>query len=222
MSPAPAAEDTGVYDNPLAGAPTLLVASVGRAEGSRGAAAALACAGSEPDRAALLIDFGGRPPRPTLLASAAAQRLEERIAAHLPECRVAARGQLCQLSVPADVEGLETASAAVGAARDLVAVLHMPQPLLYEAVERSRPRVAGVLLRADLRAQRPLVALAARALRQAGLPVAVLKTRLGWVSERRALFGALPPGAPGGLPASVCRRLLPAEASAGGPGAGVR
>ena len=79
------------------------------AEGVRGAAAALACAGADVDRASLLVDIGGRAPRPTLLASAAARRLEERLAAHLPRARVAARGQVCHLSAPADDEGLEIA-----------------------------------------------------------------------------------------------------------------
>ena len=47
------------------------------------------------------------PPRPTLLASAAAHRLEERLVAHLPRARVAARGQVCHLAVPAEPEGFE-------------------------------------------------------------------------------------------------------------------
>ena len=42
------------------------------------AAAALACAGSEADRAGLLVDLDcGRPPRPALIATAAARELEE-------------------------------------------------------------------------------------------------------------------------------------------------
>ena len=54
----------------------ILVVAVGGAEGSRPAAAALACAGAEPDRASLLIDLvEGRAPRPTLVASAAARSL---------------------------------------------------------------------------------------------------------------------------------------------------
>ena len=84
-----------------ADAPTVLVAAVGGAEGARAAAAALASAGADIERAALLVDVGGRPPRPTLLAAAAAQRLEERLAAQLPQARVAARGQVCHLAVPA-------------------------------------------------------------------------------------------------------------------------
>jgi hypothetical protein len=67
------------------GGPVVLVAPVGAAVGSRPAAAALACAGSELDRAGLLIDLDdGRAPRPSLIATAAARALEERLAAHLP------------------------------------------------------------------------------------------------------------------------------------------
>lgn len=196
------------YANPLREGPVVVVAGVGEAEGSRGAAAALSCAGTEIDTAALLIDVGGRPPRPTLLASAAAQKLEERLAAHLPNLRAAARGQVCHLAVSADSDGLDAASAAVAAARGTVAVLHVPPGLLQEVVEGGGGiRPSGVLLRADLDRDRALVALAARELMARGLAVAVLKQRLGWMVERRALFGALPAGSAGGLPEQMVRRL---------------
>lgn len=181
-----------VVANPLLDGPTVAVTAVGGAEGARGAAAALACAGADLDRATLLIEVGGRPPRPTLLASAAARALEERLAGHLPDHRRAARGQLCQLAVPAGPEGFEAAAAAATVARGALAVLHLPpeqlQPLL--AAERA-PRLTGALLRADLATDRALVALLARDLHARGLAVHVLKHRLNWVSERRALFGAL-------------------------------
>jgi hypothetical protein len=196
------------YANPLAAGPVVVVSAVGEAEGSRGAAAALACAGAEIDTAALLVDVGGRPPRPTLLASTAAQKFEERLAAHLLHLRVAARGQVCHLAVPADPEGLNAASAAVTAARGATAVLHVPSELVQEAVEGSSGlRPSGVLLRADLDRDRALVALAARELMTRGLAVAVLKRRLSWMVERRALFGVLPAGSAGGLSGPLMRRL---------------
>jgi hypothetical protein len=195
--------------NPLKGGPTVVVTAVGGAEGARGAAAALACAGADVDLAALLIDVGGRAPRPALLASAAAQKLEERLAAHLPDFRVAARGQVCHLAVPAEAEGLAAAAAAGAVARGAVVVLHVPPPLLQEALTgESSLRPSGVLLRGDLPQDRPLVALAVRDLLLHDLAVGVLKQRLGWVAERRALFGALPGGAPGGLPERFTARLL--------------
>jgi hypothetical protein len=194
--------------DPTIDAATVLVTAVGEAEGSRGAAAALACAGADVDRATLLVDLGGRPPRPTLLTAAAAQRLEERLAAHLPQARVAARGQVCQLALAADAEGFAAAAAAVTVARGALAVVHVPpaafQPLL---ASESGPRPSGVMLRADVRASRPLLALLARDLLDRGLGVAVLKRRLSWIAERRALFGTLPPDAAGGLPATQLRRL---------------
>lgn len=196
------------YANPLATGPVVVVAAVGEAEGSRGAAAALSCAGAEIDKAALLVDVGGRPPRPTLLASTAAQKLEERLTAHLPHLRAAARGQVCHLAVAADPEGLDAASAAVTAARDATAVLHVPPELLQEVVKGSSGlRPSGVLLRADLDQDRALVALAVRELMTRGLAVAVLKRRLSWMVERRALFGVLPAGSAGGLPEWLVRRL---------------
>ncbi len=195
--------------NPLADAPTVLVTALGRAEGARGAAAALACAGADLDRAALLVEMGGRAPRPTLLASAAAHRLEERLAGHLPRAQVAARGQVCQLAVAADAEGLEAAAAAVSVARGSLAVVQVPPALLQPALDPGPgPRASGVLLRADLGVDRPLAALIARDLIARGLPVSILKQRLGWVAERRALFGALAPEGAGGLPPTILARLV--------------
>lgn len=196
---------------PTAG-PAVLVTAVGAAEGSRAAAAALACAGADVDRATLLLDVGGRAPRPTLLASAAAQRLEERLVAHLPSARVAARGHICQLAVADDRDGEETALAAAAVARDELRVVHS-EPARAQALLGSPlgEEISGVLLRADLAADRSLLALAVAGLLVRDLTVAVLKRRLPWVAERRALFGALPPGSAGGLPAAVERKLLSEE-----------
>jgi hypothetical protein len=201
-----------VFVNPLKAQGTALVTAVGAAEGSRGAAAALACAGADADMATLLVDVGGRAPRPTLIASAAARQLEERLRDHLPEARVAARGQVCHLAVPAEAEGLELASAAATIVRESSAVLHLPPDLLHKILARSGWRPSGVLLRADLAGDRPLVGLAVRDLIGRGIPAVVLKRRLAWVAERRALFGVLPPGAPGGLPQRLVRRLVGVEA----------
>lgn len=198
--------------SPLPATPIVAVTAVGAAEGSRGAAAALACAGADVDRATLLVEVGGRAPRPTLLASAAAHRLEERLAAHLPQARVAARGQVCHLAVAAEPEELRTASAAVSVARGALAVVHLPPALLQPLLSGefgSRP--SGALLRADIAVDRALLALVVSDLFARGLSVGVLKQRLGWVAERRALFGALAPDSPGALPAPLLRRLLSHE-----------
>lgn len=193
----------------VADGPTPLVTAVGRAEGSRAAAAALACAGAGVDRATLLVDFGGRPPRPTLLASTAAQQLEERLVAHLPEVRIAARGQICHLAIAPDSEGFEAAAAAIAVARGALAALHLPPSLLQPLLEgNSGLDPSGALLRADVAADRALLALVARDLMGRGLTVGVLKRRLSWVAERRALFGALAPGAAGELLPSLLRRQL--------------
>lgn len=194
----------------------VLVTAVGEAEGSRAAAAALACAGADVDRATLLVDVGGRPPRPTLLASSAAQRLEERLTVHLPSTRVAARGQVCHLAVGAEPEGFEFISVAATVARDALAVLHLPPALVQPLFEQGLgARLTGAMLRADIAADRALLALVVADLRARGLTVGVLKRRLGWVAERRALFGALGPDVTGGLPASVVRRLVSHECYAG-------
>jgi hypothetical protein len=187
-------------------AATVVVTAIGAAEGSRPAAAALACAGADGDRAPLLVDLGGRSPRPTLVASAAARTLEERLAAHLPAARVAARGQVCHLAAPADPDGFATAAAAVTVARGAVAVAHVPPTALQALLgDPAAPRFSGALLRADLGADRALLALVVRDLLGRGLVAAVLKRRLGWVTERRALFGALGPDGDGLSPGLVQR-----------------
>lgn len=197
------------FVNPLAALPTVMVTAVGGAEGARPAAAALACAAAAGGRAALLVDLEGRPPRPTLIATAAARELETRLAAHLPRARVAARGEVCQLAVAPTPDGFEEAVAALSVAREAPRTLHVlpgsVQPLLASAVG---PLISAALLRADLPNARAQVALLARDLADRGLVVAVLKRRLAWVAERRALFGTLAPGATGGPPAALVDRLL--------------
>lgn len=191
-----------------ADAPTVLVTAVGAAEGSRAAAAALACAGADIDRAALLIDLGGRAPRPTLIASTPARTLEDRLAAHLPGVRVAARGQVCHLAAAADEDGFAAAAAAVTVARGALAVVHLPPVALQALLGADRaPRPSSVLLRADVTADRPLLALVVRDLLAADLDVGVLKHRLSWIDERRALFGVLAAERPG-LPPRLLRSLL--------------
>jgi len=192
----------------------IIVTTVGTASGLRAAAAALACAGSEPDRPGLLIDIGGRPPRPTLVASSGARELEERLTAHLPELRAASRGGTCHLAVPGDAEGLERLPAAFPLARDAVVVLSVPPGLFQDLLRVRGIEPSGVLLRADLESDRALAALVVRELQQRGLLVRVLKRPLTWVPARRALFGVLPPDGPGGLPARLRESLLESEISA--------
>lgn len=187
----------------------VLVTWVGAATGSRTAAAALACAASDRDRPALLVDLAGGPrPRPSLLATAAAQALEERIVGHVAGADVASRGQLCQLSLPADPLGVEQAAAAIAVCPDASGVIHVAPRNLQLVIETSTQRPYGVLLRADLERDRALSALAAGTLMEGGLRVAILKAQLGWIAARCALAG-LPLGAPTyGLPPRLCTRLL--------------
>jgi hypothetical protein len=202
-----AAKAKGVFVAPRHGT-VVAVTSVGGAEGARGAAAALSCHGSGLETAALLVDVGGRVPRPTLIASASAHHLEERLAARLPNLRPAARGEVCHLAVAADEDGLAAAGVAVTAARGGLAVVLVAPDLLQPLLDTARaPRPDAALVRADLDEARPLVALAVDDLLGRGLRVAVLKRRLGWVAERRAGFGALGSDS-GGLPESLLRRLL--------------
>jgi hypothetical protein len=188
----------------------ILVTAVGEASGSKAAAAALACAGSEPDRPGLLIDVGGRAPRPTLVASTGARELEERLAVHLPRLRAASRGQTCHLAADDDPAAFESVRAALPLARESVAVVHLPPARLQGALAETGIRPSGALLRADLASDRALTALAVRDLIDRGLCVRVLKQPLAWVPARRALFGVLPPSA---FPAHLRKSLLESDIS---------
>jgi hypothetical protein len=194
-----------------AGGRATLVIRVGAAPGAREAAAALACCRSDPGRAGLLIDLGPRrSPRPTLIASPAARELEERLAGHLPEAGVASRGWTCHLALPADRSGIRGVAAALPLVEDSIAAVNLPPQLLQVLLEEPPSRLSGVLLRADLGADRALAALATRDLMGRGLCVAVLKRPLGWLAARRALAGLLPAGSRSGLPPRLCERLLAA------------
>ncbi|HET8639606.1 MAG TPA: hypothetical protein VFL89_05080 [Solirubrobacterales bacterium] len=196
----------------------ILVTWVGEAVGSRAAAAALACAGAEPDRAALLIDLAPvRAPRPALVATAAARRLEERLAIHRPRAGLASRGQICHLALPADRDGVEQVAGSLALARESVCAIHLPPDLLQPLLGERGFEASGALLRADLESDRALTALATRDLIDRGLRVMVLKRPLAWLPSRRALFGVLPEGSPGGLPPRLLGRLLE-----GTPGDGLR
>jgi hypothetical protein len=195
---------------PVEGSPgaVVVVSRVGEADGSKPIAAALACAGSGPNRAALLVELSdGRQPRPALVASAAARSLEERLVGHLPEAGVASRGTLCHLTLPERRDGLERVPSALALVRGSVAVVHLPPGLLQAAFEAVAIRAGGALLRADLAHDRALTALAARDLLSRGVAVAVAKRPLGWVPSHRALFGALPADASTGLPPRMLRLL---------------
>jgi hypothetical protein len=191
----------------------IVVAAIGAASGAQAAAAALACAGSEPDRPGLLVDVGGRPPRPTLVASGGARELEERLTAHLPDLRAASRGATCHLAIPADADALHRLPAALPLVREAVVVLHVPPGLFQDVLCIEAVEPSGVLLRAELESDWALTALAVKELQQCDLLVRVLKRPLAWVSARRALFGVLPPNAPGGLPPGLRRALLGSENS---------
>lgn len=187
--------------------PVVLVTHIGDATGSRAAATALACAASEPERAALLIDLdGSRAPRSSLIATAGARELEERLAAHMPEATIASRGQVGHLKLPADPTGIEQVPAALPLVRESAAVMLLSPPLLQPLLEEPRIPATAALLCADLSEDRALTALAVRDLMARGLRVVVVKQAPGWLAARWTLFGALPLGEV--LPARQLKQLL--------------
>ncbi|MGE5282146.1 MAG: hypothetical protein ACM3N0_07470 [Chloroflexota bacterium] len=185
----------------------VLVSAVGRASGAATTAAALACAGSEPDRPALLVDVDGARPRPALFASPGARRLEERLAAHRPDLAAAARGQTCHVTLGREACD-EDLRAVLPLARDSLAAVHLPAEGLHGVLDGFGSQIAAVLLRADLPRDRALTSLVAAELIGRGLAVRVLVRPPAWIPARCALFGVLPADAPGGLPARLRERVL--------------
>ena len=207
VSPSPAAPLRGRDDGgraALRADAAIAVSRVGEAEGSRAIAAALACAGSDPDRAALLVELDRRPraPRPALVASAAARALEERLAVSLPEAAVASRGALCHLTLPAGARGPERAPAALALVRDSLGVVLLPPALLQAALEPAGLRAGAVVLRADLGRDRALTALAVRDLIARGVARRGRQAAAG-LGRRRGgrCSGRCPPAHP-----AACRR----------------
>lgn len=204
------AEGTFGSNPPAEPRATVFIATgISGAFGLRAAAAALACAGADGARASLFVDVGGRLPRSTLMATAAARSLEERLAATLPMHSPAARGQVCHLAVRPDAAELAAVVDAVSDASVEVAVLNLPAdrweiaPTFLEGI-----RISGAMVRADLPAHRSQLVPLVRELIGTGLRVGVLKQRLGWQSERRAMFGLPPVNGVGGLPDALLGRLL--------------
>ena len=191
----------------------ILVTAVGEASGSRAAAAALACAGSEPDRPGLLIDVGGRPPRPTLVASAGARELEERLAVHLPELRAASRGRTCHLAVAGRAEDFERCRRRCrsSATRSRSSTCRRP---VQDGACGARASGPAASCSAPISPRTVRSSPSRSAICASAACARVLKRPLAWVPARRALFGVLPPGAPGGLPSTLLETLLESEISA--------
>jgi hypothetical protein len=177
---------------PLPVPPLVIVAAGGDADGSRAVAAALTCAGIGGAQAPLFIDLAGTAPRPTLLASAEARALEGRLARAVPDTATAARGGFCQIALSADTEGFTVAAAAVSATGDAPVVIYVPRGRLSAFLDSAlASQVSAALVRSEVGVGQALAAPVALELLSRGLAVSLLEHRLDWVTERRALFGAL-------------------------------
>ncbi|HYY74466.1 MAG TPA: transglycosylase SLT domain-containing protein [Solirubrobacterales bacterium] len=140
--------------------------------------------------AALLAELGPERDRaPTLLASGPARELEQSLG-RIGFERVAARGRLCWVGLPATREALSDLSEALDdLPQPSIAIVHLPAALWPLALGEVPLRPRAGLLRADLHADRALAALAVFELRERGLPARIASRPLGWVASRRALAG---------------------------------
>jgi hypothetical protein len=198
----------------------ILATELGGAKGGLAVAAAVGVelALRDPGGASgvLLAELGPQHGRaPTLLAAASARELEDELAgARLG--RVAARGRLCWLGVPAGEESLERLSAILEALPSgSTAIVHVPASLWAVAVGRHGLRPRAALLRADIPPDRPLAALAVGELRERELPVKVATRPLGRVASRRALAGLEVGGSAARRTRRLARGLLGTRAAPG-------
>jgi hypothetical protein len=185
----------------------LLVSAVGEAQGSAAAAAGLAVAAAGDEGSALMIEMGAaRPRRPTLLATAAACELEERLRGSVPGLEIGARGRICHalvrdVSAVGAADDLAVGELVAGLPAGVPCVAHAPAAH-FRALLAGQPVARAALLRADLEEERAVTALTVRDLVRRGMRVAVMRRPLGWLAARRALAGS-----PAGTDHARLRRL---------------
>lgn len=201
---------------------TRLVActTVGEATGADAVAAAVAVAATvvEPGaECALVVDLrpSPRPPRGTLLASAAARGLEGATADSIG-LRAAARGRICFAAPPDGDRDCEAAVAALARpALPAPLVACVCDPADFRAVIAASPDgERAALVRALPGADRSLLALLVGELREQRVPIKAWTRPIGLIPARRALAGLEPGGATG--------RRAARFAAAIGPSAGHR
>jgi hypothetical protein len=219
-SGAPAAESvanrTGSEDGgrPDPAPPVILATALAGSGGAMSVAAAVgvAVAAEAGGRAVLAVDLdppsGGRGP--TMLASESARELEDELrAAGGPFASAAARGNLCYLPLPSELDRVaELLDRSVAAA---AVVVNVPPDQWPHALADGGLRARGGLMRAELPADRSLAALAVRELHDRGMRAAVVSRPLGRVASRRALAGIEPGGAASRRGVRLARRLLAAQ-----------
>jgi hypothetical protein len=178
---------------------TAAIAGVRERADSVACCAALALRGAGRG-APLVIAQGGPERRPALLASAAATEVEEGInAAGLGGVAAVARGHLCIVSVPGEGGGEAITRIREIAGEERV-VVASAEPGGLELWQRSI-----TLIRADLPADREVLALLADSLEAEAGALRVDKRGPGRIGARRALAGLEPGRAPSARYEWLCR-----------------
>ncbi len=190
------------------GAVSLVATELGGADGGLAVAAAVGVSLARGERRVLLAELGAERRRgPTTLASASARDLELALGRH-GLGRPAARGRLCWLGLPAREEALGELGAALDEVCPDVSIVHLPPRLWPIALDEEAIAFRSGLIRADLREDRSLTALAVIELRERRLPARVAARPLGLVASRRALAGLEAGGAAARRVARLARGLL--------------
>ncbi len=137
----------------------------------------------------VLVEVGGTARRrPTLLSSNAARGLETRLRAAGFE-RSAARGRVCWAGLANEAGWCERLRGLALTAPDCVVVAFMAPAEWRQALDDADLAPDGAMIRADVRAHRPLLALCVAELRERDIGARVATRPLGLVGARRALAG---------------------------------
>ena len=197
-------------------APNLVaVTSLPGCDGGPAAAAAAGVAiartrGKDPRGVVFIDGSSDTRRRPTRVSSAAARTLEAELGDVTP---AAARGLLCSIA-PTEDAWCEVIAACRESAAEAV-VAYLPPARWRELVDSGE--VDAAVLRADLRTERALTAIAARELIANGLTTCVVGEAPGLVASRRALAGIEPGGPLGTRTSRFARRFMRAEEGQAAP-----
>lgn len=173
--------------------PICLVAGTAEVGPVLGLAGALAVAfARRSNRGVVLADLieGARRRQPTLLASAASRKIEERLRS--AGLDAAARGHICLSALGVDDRD-RTLALLEAIGEDALVVCHSSATTAGEWLEGGSPPVGGLLLAADLPREGSLAALVHDSVRQRGVVVRIQSGGIGPLATRRALAG-VPPG----------------------------
>ena len=183
----------------------VLATALPGAGGGLATAASVAVACATSGGGVVFAEVGAEARRgPTMLASAGARELEDRLRAAGVEAT--ARGRLCWTTLDETGDALRFALDAAGPFN--AAIVYLPPGAWRDTIEANPPLADAALVHASLPGQRSLAALLVADLRGAGVRLGISSVAPGRVGARRALAGIEAGGEAGDRALRIARRLI--------------